>query len=105
MQRLLESKPDTDVAVFVVWLSVLGGDSRDFWDPELLSDARAVHLWDADRAIGPWFGERDGSGYSWDVYYLYAPGERLRTSRPVSTGGPVVNSIGNLEAALTASES
>jgi hypothetical protein len=103
VQQLLASKPDTNVAVFVVWLTALGGDSRNFWDPELLSDARAVHLWDADRAIGPWFGARDGSGYSWDVYYLYGPRERLRRSRPVSTGAPVVDSIGKLEAALAAS--
>jgi hypothetical protein len=102
VQQLLESKPDADLAVFVVWLSVLGGDSRDFWDPELLSDPRTVHLWDADRAIGPWFGAREGSGLSWDVYYLYGPNERLRTSRPISTGAPVVAAIEKLEAALAA---
>jgi hypothetical protein len=100
VQRLLASKPDTDVAVFVVWVSALGGDSRSFWDSELLTDARAVHLWDADNAIGKWYGAREHTGFSWDVYYLYGPEGRLRTSRPASRGAPVVNSIGQLEGAL-----
>lgn len=100
MQRLLASKPDTNVAVFVVWLSALGGDSRSFWDPQLLSDSRAVHLWDADSAIGRWYGDREHTGFSWDVYYLYGPHDRFRTAEPVSSGAPVVNSIGRLEGAL-----
>jgi hypothetical protein len=50
------------LAVFTVWTPMLLGDSRDAWDPSVLPDNRVVHLWDAGRLVGRWFGANQPPG-------------------------------------------
>lgn len=60
---------------------MLPGDSRERWDPTLLTDPRVVHYWDTEGDIGRYFGEnQDAIGFRyfsgatvWDAYLLFGP--------------------------------
>ena len=60
---------------------MLPGDSRERWDPTLLTDPRVVHYWDTEADIGQYFGQnRDAIGFTyfsgaivWDAYLLFGP--------------------------------
>jgi hypothetical protein len=102
VQQLLDSRPEADLAVFAVWVNVLGSDARRFWDPSILSDQRVANLWDTNGAIARWFGKRDGSGFAWDVYYVLGLEGGLKATEPRSSGGPVVARTDQLRGALGA---
>ncbi|MGD9891768.1 MAG: hypothetical protein AB7R89_01620 [Dehalococcoidia bacterium] len=77
-KEILEEHPDSDVRVYVIWLSMLPQDSRAHWDAGLMPDRRATHLWDRDRSVSRWFGEHMEriDGFVWDTYLLYGPDAR-----------------------------
>ncbi len=60
---------------------MLPGDSRERWDPTLLTDPRVVHYWDTEADIGRYFGQNQAAiGFTyfsgaivWDAYLLFGP--------------------------------
>jgi hypothetical protein len=54
--EILAKNPELRVRVFIIWLPMLLGDSREAWDPAVISDDRVTHLWDERRLAGRWFG-------------------------------------------------
>ena len=79
--------------------------SRDTWDGANMPDARVVHFWDGEQAIGQWFAkEVDGyKGVSWDMYYLYGPDAVWETvpSPLVDSGGTIYRERHQLETEIT----
>jgi hypothetical protein len=73
---VLKTVPDKDLAVFVVWMSVLERDdllaAREA--TQLLSDVRVRHYWDGQRTLGYPLARTlrlKESELAWDVYLLY----------------------------------
>lgn len=95
-QVLLQQNPDLDLEVYAIWFptvpeDLLSGDINPRWDPETLTDPRAAHFWDPQRAVSSWLAEHqeyEGPQRSalartvggliwgraiWDTYFLYGP--------------------------------
>ena len=93
-QEILEKNPSVDLQVYVVWTTVLTGDGRSTWDPNLMPDPRVIHFWDTQTQTPIWFGEHlaGRSSFAWDVYYLFGPdAEWDSVPEPlISTFSPVV---------------
>ena len=89
-KEILEEHPDSDLRVYVVWFSMLTGDSRSGWDECVMSDPRAAHLWDERRLASQAFaGEVEGAAAPvWDAYLLYGPEAAWgdEAPRPISSG-------------------
>lgn len=73
---MLKRIPEKNLAVFVVWMAVLGRDdlfaARE--GTSLLADPRVRHYWDGQRALGYPLVQTLGlkqSQLAWDVYLLY----------------------------------
>jgi len=82
------------------------GDARSKWSPALLTDSRAVHLWDEQRVVGRLYLSQLPAMINrrapktlqptddalWDAFFLYAPGDRWQESLPlpVAWGYPVM---------------
>lgn len=62
----------------MVWLPMLPTDVRALWDAAVISDTRAKHFWDKDKAVSNWLSKLPGDyeGVDWDVYYLFGPEAR-----------------------------
>ena len=89
-KELLERYPAADLRVYAVWFSMVPGDSRSEWPPELLTDARVQHYWDEEKAVGAWYAQRIASMRDrltpesewndgkvlWDAYLLYGADDR-----------------------------
>lgn len=64
-----------------IWFNMLFSDSRQRWDPDLLTDPRVTHYWDPDQEIGRWFDQNEQSiGFDfnrgpivWDAFLLFGP--------------------------------
>ena len=106
MQKdLLEKRPNADLRVYAVWFSMVPGDSRSEWPPDLLTDARVEHFWDEAKVVGTWYAQRSTSMRNrltpkskwndgevlWDAYLLYgadarwdeAPGDLILFGRTI----------------------
>jgi hypothetical protein len=89
-KEILEEHPNSDLRVYVVWFSMLEGDSRSGWDECVISDPKATHLWDEQRLASRAFaGEVErATPPVWDAYLLYGP-EAIWDDgppRPISSG-------------------
>jgi hypothetical protein len=104
-EELLAKHGDADVRVYAIWFSMYPTDLRERWPADVLTDRRVVHLWDEQKNVGRWYGERerdiethvapDSSGLGqpilWDAYLVYgrasrwdeAPTELLRWGRTI----------------------
>jgi len=73
--QLLAPDPSASLRIYAVWLPVLAGDERASRNGTYMPDARVIHYWDGDRAVGQWFSTQiDGNAsVAWDTYYLYGP--------------------------------
>ena len=100
-QEILEKHPGSDVRVYVVWFNMLSGDSRSGWDECVMSDPRAIHLWDEKRLASRAFvGEVEGAAAPvWDAYLLYGPEVTWGDAppRPISSGYTVYGAREELE--------
>jgi hypothetical protein len=80
--------------VYAVWFNVLPTDSVGEWNPEILSDWRVTEFWDAEGALGDWFGKhRDqmelglfGGAVVWDAALVFGP-EAMWDEIPHPLGG------------------
>jgi hypothetical protein len=100
-KEILEEHRDSDLRVYVVWFNMLSGDSRSGWNECVMSDPRAIHLWDEKRLASRAFsGEVEGATPPvWDAYLLYghetAWGDE--PPRPISSGYTVYGAREELE--------
>lgn len=77
------------------------GDARWRWDGDGMTDARVVHFWDEQKAVGTWFSTNltNRRAQTWDFYALYSPDARDMAT-PSSMGGTIIGRRDNLQAAL-----
>jgi hypothetical protein len=69
----LKKDGSTDVAVYVVWSSQVGGGERNVGNAaKLVPDRRARHYWDGDQVVGKAFQPILGTPEAaWDVWMLF----------------------------------
>ncbi len=85
--EVLDTIVDESLRAYVAWVPVLPDDAPgpDESNLAIVSDARAAHYWDAQRALPPLFAPLLGlpAGWpAWDVYLAYAAGARWRDGTP-----------------------
>ena len=58
-QEILAKNRSSEISVYVVWLSMLSGDTQDRLSEaeERLDDPRVTHFWDEERSLGRWVKE------------------------------------------------
>lgn len=104
---LLAKYPTANVRVYAIWFDMFPGDAKSKWPASLLTDARVTHLWDEEKLVGRWYGQRTammrpqlspGSAWNgsilWDSYLLYgaharwteAPTGLIRWGRTIVAG-------------------
>jgi hypothetical protein len=92
VQKEVLSKVRSDrLKVFVIWLPMVEGDSRDVAVEAagLISDPRASHFWDPRRemaaALGKAVGPRDAKEPRpvWDFYAVFGPSANWNRSIPI----------------------
>ena len=74
------------------------GDSKERWNDKLITDGRATHFWDEEKATGKWIGKHvktcDHLGdVAWDSYFLFdkdAQWEEESLGPIESCGAPVI---------------
>ena len=103
-QQILEEHSHSDLKVYVVWFDMLSGDSREGWDGYLVTDPRAINLWDKERLVSQKLGD-DVQGASqpvWDAYLLYGPDASWgkEPPRPLGTGSTIYGTRDRLRAQL-----
>ena len=87
---------------------MLATDARSEWDPSIFDDRRAVNLWDEERVLGTWLGEREQFGAGglgtivWDAYFLFGPQAQWRAVPDdlLASGAPVIGETSKLASAL-----
>jgi len=105
-QELLEHHPRSELRVYAIWFNMYPGDARSKWPPTLLTDARVLHYWDEERAVGrrylshvPAMMDRRAAATLapaadavWDAFFVYAPDDRWQepVPVPVSWGYPIM---------------
>ena len=103
--HILNAHPNAKVAVLVVWLPMLAGDSRSAWDSHVLDDPRVVEFWDGNRLAGRWLNDKrlGGLGYPggivWDAYYAFSK-HSTWTSEPtglLTAGSDIIDNVSGLE--------
>lgn len=118
IQKLLDSRPELDARVLVVWEPVIATDIAPPTTGMLarIHDARAAQYWDPDRLLsthivrsvlaGPERYRFAGDVYEdsivWDTVMLFPPEVRWDDVFPVPSfhGYPVVDAIDGLSSAL-----
>ena len=84
---MLEKVPDPDLRAYIVWLPILGPESKKAaaGATTLISDARAAHFWDRDQTLGKLYSKVLGlppDDLAWDVYLLFPAGVRWEREAP-----------------------
>ena len=108
-QEILEQNPTARIHVYAVWFSMIRGDSRDGFKPELLNDPRVTHFWDEQKTVGRWFQENyDVEGCDdeilWDAFFVFGPEAAwVERAEPVECSGFTVWSNREMLAARVAS--
>lgn len=101
--NILQKYPTADARVYVIWFNMLTGDSKALIDRKVLNDHRVTNYYDSNRVIGTWFGQQSGDGgVIWDAYFLYGADATWSSDpgTPLSSGGTVIGSSGDLAAAF-----
>lgn len=86
---VLNHADSDDLIVDVVWISVLPNDSLEEARKAqiLIPDARAVHFWDGDQALGMVYGQTldlpNGRDLAWDIYFGFDRGTKWGDTVPI----------------------
>ena len=92
--EVLDRVHSADLRVYLVWLPMLGSDTRDaaLHSATLVPDGRSSHYWDSDMSLARSLGEAlripprkqgaAGTGAAWDVYLAYPRGVTWTTAPP-----------------------
>jgi hypothetical protein len=105
---VLAKFPDRDAAVFVVWFNMVRTDERARWPRDEIVDRRAMHLWDAQKAVGKALAARDElkawRPVAYDVWALYPAGVTWGAGAPApdSYGRTIIRTRGALAANVAA---
>jgi hypothetical protein len=101
VQQYLEKHPAARLQVYAIWFNMLYGDSRQAWDPHLLTDARAQNFWDEQRFAGRYYAKGHGVAFGaiYDHYYCYPLGARWGDA-PRADGSNFYNDTPTLQRAL-----
>lgn len=89
-EELLDRNRDADLRVYAVWFNMYPNDAKERWPAQVLDDARVIHFWDEQKAVGRWYLERiagmdatrapesaENEGpVLWDAYLVYGPESR-----------------------------
>ena len=85
-QIVLDAYPEAAVSVFVIWVPMLAADSATAAEEVagLITDLRAVHLYDSARRIGRGIAASVGGvdTIAWDTYLFYRPGATWMDAAP-----------------------
>ena len=92
-EKVLRKINSDKLAVFVVWLPFVNGDSRQkaAESMKVLTDKRAKHFWDSRSEVGKAFAEHiklaKGAkpSVAWDYYALFDAGAKWKDSPPAPT--------------------
>jgi hypothetical protein len=92
-EKVLRQVDSEGLAVFVVWLPFVDGDSREkaVEAMNVLSDKRAKHFWDSRGEVGKAFAPHiklpkgEMVGVAWDYYALFEPRAKWKDSPPAPT--------------------
>lgn len=96
--NILDDKPGAKVAVYAVWMPMLGGEERSDWDGGPLVEKRVRHFWDEEKVLGRWLADhetgdvgREG-GVVWDAYFLFGPDARWddEALEPLGAGATII---------------
>jgi len=107
VQQTLVDRPwDTQLPVYAVWFNMYPGDARQRWRDTFLPDARVVHYWDGQRAVGRLYLQTlpmmwpkrspetvlPDADALWDAYLLYGREAQWSDQPPnvVSWGSPIL---------------
>jgi hypothetical protein len=94
------------VRLYVVWMPVLPGDSRQGLDESVLEDDRVRQFWDPGQRSGRWFAAERNLGLGppllWDAFLFFEPGARWdRVPKPLrGWGSPVIGQSDELRREL-----
>lgn len=84
-ESVLESYPDADLRVDIVWMEMLPSDCPEsaVGAAQLFDDQRVRHFYDASKVAGRGFAQGLlPIGVAWDIYMFYPPGERWSDGPP-----------------------
>jgi hypothetical protein len=89
-ERVLSKTRSEKLKVFVIWLPMVEGDSRDAAAEaiKLLGDVRVSHFWDSRkemaRAFGKVIGQPNGKQprLAWDFYAVFGPSAKWKDDVP-----------------------
>lgn len=85
MQTLLKNISDDRLKVYIVWLPMFPGDSKEWAKTRAgeFSDKRISHYWDSEKVTGKeWQKVLGTKSVAWDVYLLYGAGSRWDKELP-----------------------
>ena len=89
LENVLNEIDSEQLAVYVVWIPVLAGDSLAAAEKAALTevaDMRATHFWDGDQNLGRAYGKAlelpNGRDLAWDIYFTYAAGQEWGETVP-----------------------
>jgi hypothetical protein len=105
---LLAKYRDRDLAVLVVWLSMLRTDDRSEWPRDEIVDRRAMHYWDRDKVVGTVLAMREDlkawRPVAYDIWAMFPPGITWSADapRPVASGRTIIGTRDRLAAAVAA---
>lgn len=99
-ENVLKKYPEAELEVYVVWFSMIPGDRKERWNPEILDDKRVTQYWDEKRVLGKWISKNiDGCTHlgpiDWDSYYLFdSDGKWSEVFEGVKAcGSPILGSV------------
>jgi hypothetical protein len=107
-EDVLAKLADRDVAVLVVWLTMVRTDARDLWPADAIIDPRATHYWDEAKAVGKALASRDDLSawrpVAWDVWAVFPAGVRWDDAppRPAAFGRTIIRTREQLAEAIAA---
>jgi hypothetical protein len=89
-EKVLRKIDSEKLTIFVVWLPVLPGDSRERATKamKVLTDKRAQHFWDSRTEVGKAFAahiplpQGQKLAVAWDYYALFEAGAKWKDSPP-----------------------
>ncbi len=88
---------------------MLATDARSEWDDSIFDDPRVVNLWDEDRVLGQWLGQRDELNARrfgpivWDAFFVFGRDSEWQATPSVllGSGTPVIGETSKLAAAIS----
>ncbi len=103
---MLARYSDRDLAVGVIWFSMVRTDARDRWPRNEIVDPRAQHFWDEHKLAGKALAAREELAawrpVAWDVWLLYPPDVTWSGEAPATAqrGRTVIGTRGELDQAI-----